>query len=168
MVSSLAATFLNFPKFRAENYTLSQFTAKFLHQESSALDESSSTTYYQLTSTISPRSQTGECHVRHNPTYSSCLKTGNFWFDSPIFEEMGCYTTTDFIRIIGAKLPHLKGVDLDFFRRDGRCVRYNETEYDKQIQAQKPVSLAEDQKVEEPTELTSTADNKAEGGIVAG
>jgi hypothetical protein len=69
---------------------------------------------------------TSLCHAKHNPTYTSCLRTGNFWFDSPAFHEVGCYTTSDFIEVVGKKSPNLRDADLGFFRERGLCMRYKE------------------------------------------
>lgn len=133
----LAATFINFPRFQTEGHSFNHFTANFPGRQEGALAE-------YLTSerqwTVA-QPQEDECHVRHNPAYTSCLKTGNFWFDSPLFEEMGCYTTTGLVDIIGKKTPYLKGIDLQYFREHGYCVRYKEEMYSKNVAPPAPVQV---------------------------
>jgi hypothetical protein len=80
-----------------------------------------------------------DCHVQHNPSYNACLKTGNFWLDSPIFEEMGCHTSSGFIEILGKKSPFLRDLDLGYFREHGTCMRYKEEMYKKAMKAVKTV-----------------------------
>lgn len=43
---------------------------------------------------------------------------------------MGCYTTTDFIDVVGHKSRNLKDADLGFFRERGLCMRYKEKMFD--------------------------------------
>ena len=79
-----------------------------------------------------PSSQYGGdgCLVRHNPSFTDCRKTGNIWFDSPLFEEVGCYTSGEF----EAKFGYEK-VDLDFYRRiGGFCMRYKRKDYPLKIE----------------------------------
>lgn len=121
----LSATLFDFHKFLQEGHTFSQFNKSSLGHEESALavhlTRDRGWTFAKTTSKT--------CHVRHNPAYTSCLKTGNFWFDSPILGEMGCYTSTDFIDILGKKSPYLRDFDLQFFREHGYCMRYKEGSY---------------------------------------
>ena len=66
-----------------------------------------------------------ECHVRHNPAYTSCVRTGNFWFDSPLFNETGCYTSTEF----GKKFGAYNTFDLQYYGEWGLCIRYKIAPY---------------------------------------
>lgn len=66
------------------------------------------------------------CHVMHNPTYTSCRTSGNFWFDSPVFDQMGCYSTQEFESKFG---PGFDKVDLQYYRERAFCMRYKEEPY---------------------------------------
>lgn len=121
----LSGTFVDFQKFRNEGHSFSRFHEPHPGNEEAALAvhliTDSGWTFFST--------QTKSCHVRHNPAYTSCLKTGNFWLDSPIFSEMGCYTSEGFIDILGGKSPYLRDFDLPFFREHGACMRYKEQSY---------------------------------------
>lgn len=120
----LTATFINFKRFQAEGHLLDDFRKTLPANPAGAMAEYLSGerqwSHVQLGGS--------DCHVRHNPAYTSCLKTGNFWLDSPIFEETGCYTTSDLTRVF-EQMPNLKGFDLLYFRAHGQCVRYKEDMY---------------------------------------
>jgi len=72
-----------------------------------------------------------DCHVYANPAYTNCLRNGNFWFDSPVLEEMGCYWSDEFKNKYEKTwdLPALREFDLQFLRKNGKCVRYKEEAY---------------------------------------
>ncbi|KAH6716361.1 glycosyltransferase WbsX-domain-containing protein [Leptodontidium sp. MPI-SDFR-AT-0119] len=121
----LSATFFNLGKFQAENHSFDRVFHDFPRPQGGGFAE------YLINErkwSFAPP-QGNECHVRHNPAYSSCLKTGNFWFDSPVFKEMGCYSTTNLMRLFEKTSPLLEVLDLEFFRQNGYCVRYKEEAY---------------------------------------
>jgi hypothetical protein len=166
----LSATFFDFQRFQQEDHTFSAFTTKFPGREAVKLMEHLTSARVWSFSNPSPKT----CQVRHNPAYSSCLKTGNFWFDSPIFSEMGCYTQTDFIDIIGKKSPALRDIDLQFFQKHGSCMRYKEKMYWTATHpelAPKPTlsptpAVENTKKVESTADLgTTTADTASEPTI---
>jgi len=64
------------------------------------------------------------CHVMHNPTYTSCHTSGQFWFDSPVFDEMGCYSAQEFQSRFG-----FDKVDLQYYRENAFCIRYKKEPY---------------------------------------
>jgi hypothetical protein len=98
-----------------------------------------------------------DCHVRHNPAYTSCLKTGSFWFDSPLSNEMGCYTTSNFIEILGRKSPYLRDFDLQYFREHGYCMRYKEKLYQNITNAAQPAQPTTIIESSEEVDRNSTA-----------
>ena len=152
----LSATFFDFQRFQREEHTFSTFSKTFPGREAVKLVEHLTSARVWSFSNPSPKS----CQVRHNPAYSSCLKTGNFWFDSPIFSEMGCYTQTDFIDILGKKSPALRDIDLQFFQKHGSCMRYKEKPYWNATHpalAPKP-TLTPTPVVEDTKKVESTAD----------
>ncbi|CZR64324.1 uncharacterized protein PAC_14222 [Phialocephala subalpina] len=118
----LTATFISLPKFLSTHLTFAPPTTSNLttkdHTTSTnpSIDPSYplistlTTTHHFTHSRTSPTTQS--CQAKHNPTYSSCLKTGNFWFDSPLYHEVGCYTSSDFIDVVGKKSPFLRDADL--------------------------------------------------------
>ncbi|KAL5331470.1 hypothetical protein ACEPPN_001001 [Leptodophora sp. 'Broadleaf-Isolate-01'] len=121
----LSATFFSLGKFQAENHSFDRVFHDFPRPQAGAFAE------YLINErkwSFAPP-QGNECHVRHNPAYSSCLKTGNFWFDSPVFKEIGCYSTTNLMRLFEKTSPLLEVLDLEFFRRNGYCIRYKEEAY---------------------------------------
>lgn len=127
----LSATFISLPRFHAENHSFSLFVqgspigalAEYLVGE-------------QKWAFASPAGS--ECQMQSNPSYTSCLKTGNFWFDSPRFQEVGCYSTTDFLHLMEQTSPNLQAVDLKYFREHGYCVRYKDDEYKKMLATAQP------------------------------
>ncbi|KAI9050477.1 hypothetical protein LZ554_005640 [Drepanopeziza brunnea f. sp. 'monogermtubi'] len=121
----LAATFLNLTGLLAGKFAFSDFAAGFPGREPGALAEYL-TTEHQWTFSGPEKSQEKTCHVHHNPAYSSCLALGNLWFDSPIYEESGCYSMGTFQQTFGTIMPNLQGMDLQFFRENGKCVRYDQ------------------------------------------
>ncbi|EKD21515.1 uncharacterized protein L3040_006108 [Drepanopeziza brunnea f. sp. 'multigermtubi'] len=125
----LAASFLNLTRFLSGKFAFSDFAADFPGGEPGALAESL-TNKHQWSFSGPDKSQEKTCHVHHNPAYFSCLALGNLWFDSPVFEESGCYSMGSFTDTFGAVMPNLKGVDLQFFRKNGRCVRYEKATHD--------------------------------------
>ncbi|CAL3968071.1 unnamed protein product [Diplocarpon coronariae] len=115
----LSATLINFRKLQVEGLSFSRLNKNIPHRHDSAIAE---VLIRNRGWKLAP-SQSAECHVRHNPAYTSCLKTGGFWFDSPIYEEMGCYSTISLIEQMGPKTPNLEGIDLKYFRKHGHCVK---------------------------------------------
>jgi hypothetical protein len=121
----LTATFINASRFLAESHKFSTFSSDFPGRQPAAL---ASLLVTSMSWTFSTTSST-TCQVYHNPAYHSCLKTGNFWFDSPLFEETGCYTVTEFRARYEKEVPgevHLHNFDLYYFRAFGTCVRYKQ------------------------------------------
>lgn len=60
-----------------------------------------------------------ERHVLHNPSYTGCQEAGHIWLDSSEFTETGCYNTPGLLK----KYGQWQHVDLDYYRREGRCTR---------------------------------------------
>lgn len=112
-------------KFQAENHSFDRIFHDFPRPQDASFAEY---LVKQLSWSFAPFNG-GECHVLHNPAYNSCLRTGNFWFDSPIYEEVGCYSTTKLIQLFEKTSPNLEVLDLEFFRQNGYCVRYKEEAY---------------------------------------
>ncbi|KAK2629644.1 hypothetical protein QTJ16_000464 [Diplocarpon rosae] len=136
----LAATLINFPKLQDQGISFSEFDGNLPRQHDRAIaDFLIRESQWQFAPAHSR-----ECHVRHNPAYTSCLKTGNFWFDSPIDEEMGCYTTSTLMEQIGRKSPNLRDIDLQYFREHGRCVRYKKDAYLQLVSPPQPANASED------------------------
>jgi len=135
----LAATFINFTKFQTEGYRFDQFADSVPQQQEGAMAE-----YLTTERGWNFSKQHGDdCHVRHNPAYTSCLKTGSFWFDSPLFNEMGCYTTSNFIEVLRRKSPYLRDLDLQYFREHGYCMRYKEKMYQNITNPAPPTTVIE-------------------------
>ncbi|KAH7386143.1 glycosyltransferase WbsX-domain-containing protein [Cadophora sp. MPI-SDFR-AT-0126] len=126
----LSATFFNLDKFQAENHSFDRVFHDFPRPQEGSFAEY---LVKQRNWSFAPP-QGNECHVRHNPAYTSCLETGNFWFDSPIYEEVGCYSTTELIRLFEKTSPNLEVLDLEFFRQNGYCVRYKEKAYTRMLE----------------------------------
>ncbi|CZS98223.1 uncharacterized protein RAG0_07028 [Rhynchosporium agropyri] len=130
----LSATFLKFDQFRIENNSLAQVFRTFPRKPQDGAFAEFLINKRHWTFAPPPD---GVCHVRRNPAYSSCLETGNFWFDSPVFEEMGCYSTTNLIKLFEKTSPKLGVLDLEFFRQNGRCMRYKEGAYARKLASSK-------------------------------
>ncbi|KAG4438604.1 hypothetical protein IFR05_005928 [Cadophora sp. M221] len=126
----LSATFFSLGKFQAENHSFDRVFHDFPRPQAGGFAE------YLINErkwSFAPPSKGDECHVRHNPAYSSCLRTGNFWFDSPDFNEMGCYSTTNLMRLFEKTSPLLEVLDLEFFRKNGYCIRYKQEAYARKL-----------------------------------
>lgn len=152
----LSATLINFAKFRSEGHTFSSFIPDFPDQQQPwALAEHLTT---QRSWSFYPTKDTSR-HVYHNPTYTACLRSGNFWFDSPLFNEQGCYTTYGFFDEFRSRGENLTDFDLQFFRDHGSCVRYKEQSYHEALRP-KP-------EVEDPSPPAQTAEEETEGPTAA-
>ncbi|KAL2065432.1 hypothetical protein VTL71DRAFT_3102 [Oculimacula yallundae] len=125
----LSATFFKFDKFRTEGHSFERVFHDFPPPQAASLAEFLINNQ-NWTFAHPPEN---ECHVRHNPAYTSCLETGNFWFDSPVLKEMGCYSTTNLLALFEKTSPRLDVIDLEYFRLNGRCVRYKEDAYKKML-----------------------------------
>jgi hypothetical protein len=81
---------------------------------------------------------TNERQVLHNPSYTGCTESGHIWVDSMNFEQTGCYSTPELAKLFGAWNGDLinmnnhgvdfsrldwKNADLDFYRKNGLCLR---------------------------------------------
>lgn len=124
----LTATFMNVTRFLSEGHKFSTFSSDFPKREPAALVSLLTTQFaWTFAHTLSHTAQ-----VYHNPAYTSCLALGNFWFDSPLYEETGCYDTTSFRALYETEHPgevYLQPFDLYFFRAFGKCIRYKERAY---------------------------------------
>lgn len=80
---------------------------------------------------------TGTCLVKHNPTYSTCVESGNFWFDTPWSKDVGCYSVTQFNERFG--FDH-NTFDLVGYREHGQCLRYTRETYAKELEKSKSVN----------------------------
>jgi len=154
----LSATFINFTKFISESHTFSAYTTDHPGQQPGALAEYLTT---QRSWTYTPPDDSS-CHVYHNPAYTSCLKSGNFWFDSPLFNEQGCYTSDQFKSTFEERSPKLQDFDLQFFREHGYCVRYKEDSYYKALKPTvEPIpEPTPTPKLEEPAQASPAAEAK--------
>jgi hypothetical protein len=126
-IADLTATLINLPRFRTENHNFTAFTTKYPRQQDRAMIEDLHREGWRWTAP-----QTDECHVIHNPAYTSCRTSGNFWIDSPKLEEMGCYSDTSFKEKFGWGYHRF---DLQHFREDGFCLSYTKEEYEKHVNA---------------------------------
>jgi len=127
----LTATFINASRFMSEGHKFSTFSGAFHgHQPEALAGILISDFSWKFFTAPSASAQ-----VYNNPSYTGCLKTGNFWFDSPIKEEVGCYRSSEF-REKFEKEPedqntkYLADYDLQFFRDRGYCVRYKKEAYE--------------------------------------
>lgn len=116
----MSATFFDLKKFRDSSITLTDLGSNHLLAEHLTSNESWSFSYDS--STTGPFS----CHVFHNPAYSSCIETGNFWFDSPLWHETGCYNVDKFRGTFGS--DHNK-FDFIGYRQNGLCLKYTRSKY---------------------------------------
>jgi hypothetical protein len=118
--ADLSATFFNLARFRAEGHKFAVFAKNRPKHPGGALLEH----LIQWGSWEWSRSQSDVCHVMHNPTYTACRTSGNFWFDSPVFEQTGCYSSNEFNDAFG-----FDAFDLQYIRENAFCMRHKEENY---------------------------------------
>lgn len=112
--------FLNLTRFRAEGRKFADLTPTEPKSQDGAMAHYLTDHYgWSWTKPVG-----AGCHLMHNPTYTSCARTGNLWFDSPIFEEAGCYSLLDL-----ESSRDWKHLDLQHVREKAFCVRYKEEAY---------------------------------------
>ncbi|KAI9745641.1 MAG: hypothetical protein M1818_001175 [Claussenomyces sp. TS43310] len=122
----LSATFFHLPKFRAHNITLTNLTSPYLLAEWLITSQQ-----WSWASAATP-SAPASCDVFHNPTYSTCIRSGNFWFDTPNRTESRCYSVGDFSE--NFKMDH-NMFDLVFYRQHALCIRYTIGQYEEKLNA---------------------------------
>lgn len=91
-----------------------------------------------------------DCDVLHHPSVASCRKAAGIWRDSPISEEVGCYSASqlrsgppkdwqdevpEFDNLNDQTGKYDARYDLDRYRRDPWCIRYTKSAYDKRVKA---------------------------------
>lgn len=136
----LTATFISAPKLVASGSKFSFFTQDFSYGRQPAALAMLLVTHRSWQFVISSAAW---CEVFHNPALTTCLATGNFWFDSPVFHEAGCYRSSEFIKRFESDKPlkadpQLDMFDLQYFRENGPCVRYTEGAYQEAKNRPKP------------------------------
>lgn len=122
-----SATFMSFPKFLSEVIAGSLETHLYTDQlaidiDNGIVQENSSLAQYPTSTKLWTWFHPGEGserHVSHNPLYTGCQEAGHIWLDSLEFMETGCYHTPGLLR----KFGEWGYVDLDYYRRNGRCTR---------------------------------------------
>lgn len=127
----LTATFINTSRFAAEGHKFSTFY-NFPGSQPAALAKLLISDFGWKFFT----SPSASAQVYHNPSYTSCLKRGSFWFDSPVADEVGCYTSTEFreryeTQPADETTKYLTDFDLKYYRKHGLCVRYKKDAYEK-------------------------------------
>jgi len=143
----LSATFINLQRLLSEAHTFTTYTSEFPNggQVNALMSHLISKKSWNL----QPSFSSTNSRVFHNPSYTYCIKSGSFWFDSPVYEEAGCYTPNDFVETYKKRVENLKDMDLAYHRTHGYCVRYKEEAYNKAKNPPPPAPKAEGKKPEE-------------------